>query len=107
MRSCRIGPSNLSQISRPAIGREPHDLVFALIDFETQILSEDRIEQAERMRKMDRPQFRQPVAFAEMHRRRFVFADPVQRDNNGTLERRGKECRGRMRSVMLGKLDCP
>ena len=92
-------------IARPAIGREAHDLVFALIDLEAEILGEDRVEQAERVRKMDRAQFRQPVAFAEMHARGLVFADPIERDHHRALERRGKESRGGVRAVMLGKLD--
>src|SRR6476660_9263058 len=40
-------------ISRLAIGSEPHDLVLAGIDSEAQVISESRIEEAERMGKVD------------------------------------------------------
>ena len=40
-------------VFRLAIGRESHDLVFAGIDLEAGVIGESRIEQAERMRKVD------------------------------------------------------
>ena len=90
----------LVEIGRAAIGGEPHDLVLALVDLEPEILGEHRVEQPERIREMDRPDFGQAVALAEMHCRGLVLADPVEGDDDGALERRGEERRGGVRAVM-------
>src|SRR5438552_3487423 len=80
-------------ISRPAIRGEAHDLVLALVHLEAEILREDRVEEPERVREMDRPHFLETVAFPDMHGRRLVLADSVKRHDDGALERRGKERR--------------
>jgi hypothetical protein len=90
---------------RAAVGREPHDLILAFVDLEAEILREDRIEQTERMREMNRLLFRKPVAFAEIDGRGLIFADPVERHHHRALERRCEKRRGRMRKMMLGELD--
>ena len=95
----------LVEIGRAAIGGEPHDLVFALVDLEPEILGEHRVEQPERIREMDRPDFGQAVALAEMHCRGLVLADPVEGDDDGALERRREERRGGVRAVMRAMLD--
>ena len=47
------------------VRRKPHQFVFARIHFETGVIRERRIEQAERMRKIDFPLRREFIALAE------------------------------------------
>src|SRR5262249_28508425 len=94
----------LVAIARPAIGGKAHDLVFALVHLKAEILRKDRVEEAERVREVNRSHFPEAVALPEMHRRGLVLADAVERHHDGALERRGKECRCRMRAMVLGKL---
>ena len=60
-----------------AIGRQAHQLVLARIHLEAGVISERRIEQPERMRKVDFLQDFEPIAAAVSHRSCGPFADAI------------------------------
>ena len=90
-------------VFRLAVGREPHHLVFAGVDLEAGVIGRGRIQQAERMRKMDLLEDLEPVAVADRRRRRRPFADAVHGQHGGVLERRGIEGRRRVAQMMLAE----
>ena len=79
------------RVFRLAIGREPHHLVLAGVDLEAGVIGERRIEQAERMRKVDLLEDLQAVAVADRRRGRRPFADAVHGQHRRVLEGRRKE----------------
>ena len=88
-------------VARLAVRRQPHQLVFARVDAKPAVVGERRIQQAERVRE---PQFvrqREAIALAVAVGRRRPFADAVERQDRGLLERRRKERARRVRLVML------
>ena len=59
------------------------------------------IENAERMRKQDRPSTLDGCASPDAPGRAGEIAEPVDRDDHGLVERRDMEGGGQMREVML------
>src|SRR5207245_9536477 len=78
-----------------------HDLVFARVDLEAGVVGESRVKQPEGMREMQLLFDLEPVAASDGDRRRRPFADAVDGEHEGLLERRGKESAGGMTVVML------
>ena len=99
------GTDQLVKISRFAIGSQPHNLVFTIVDFEPEVIGEYGVEQTKRMREMNCPLFSEAITFAQMYRSRLVLSDPVEGYDDCTFERRGEKRRRRMRPVMLRILD--
>ena len=90
-------------VDRIAVGCQPHQLVLAGIDLESGIIGESRIEQAQAVGKVDLPLHLQRIAAAHPDGCRRPFADPVHRQDQGVLERRGEEGRGGMAQMVLGE----
>ena len=74
---------------RLAIGRQPHEFVFAGIDAEAAIRGECGIEQPERVREAEFLQEFDLVALALSNGRRGPFADAVNGENGCLCKRRG------------------
>ena len=74
-------------VSRLAVGSEPHDLVFAGIHREAGEIGESRVEQPERVRKPHLPQDLERVAASHADGRRCPFPDPVDGDDRRVFER--------------------
>ena len=81
-------------VFRLAIGGQPHDLVLAGIHLESEIVSQGRVEQAERMREMDLARDLEILALADAGRGGRPLADTVERQYRSLLERRGIEGAG-------------
>src|SRR6185295_8941699 len=64
------------------VRREPHDLVFAGVDLESGVIGERRIEQADRMGKMDLLVYLEIAATTLCERGRRPFPHSVHRQNN-------------------------
>ena len=90
-------------VARLAIRREAHQLVLARVHLEAGVIGERRVEQAERVRKIDLPLRRQPVALAQPHRGRRPFAHTVEAQHGGALEGAGEKGRGGVGLMMLGE----
>src|SRR5205085_10633014 len=88
---------------RPAIRRQAHELVFAVVHLEAAIVGERGVEQSQRVRKIDAVRELDLVSFADAERRRAPFADAVEREDGGLVERAWKEGAGRMTLMMLGE----
>ena len=88
---------------RSAVGREPHQLVFARIDLEAGVVGEGRIEQAEAVREVDFLVNGKLVLLADGDRRRGPLAHAVERENQRALERRWIEGRRRVAQMMLAE----
>ena len=95
--------ANLLHVARLAIGREPHQLVFAGIDLEAGVVGECGIEQAEAVREMDFLVNGEVVAFADRHGGGRPFADAVEREHRGAIERRRVERRSGVAQMMLAE----
>ena len=95
--------------ARLAVGGEPHDLVLARIDAKAGEIGKGRVQETERMRKVDLLQNRDLVAGAEPGRGRRPFADPVHRQDHRRLKGRREKGRGRVAQMVLGKqqASCP
>src|SRR5262249_20995951 len=65
--------------------------VFAGIDLETGVVGERRVQQAERMRKMDFPQDREVVSASQRGGRGGPLADAVHGEDQRFVERGGEE----------------
>ena len=90
-------------VPRLAVRREPHHLVLARVHLEAGVVGERRIEQAERVGKVDLADDLEAVAAAERQRRGRPFADAVHRQHGRALERRREERARRVAQVMLGE----
>jgi hypothetical protein len=90
-------------VFRLAVGREPHHLVLAGIDLEPEIVGERRVEQAERMRKMDLAVDLDRVVLAQPRRGRRPLADAIHGQDRRASEGRWIEGAGGVRLVMLGE----
>ena len=90
-------------VDRLAVGRQAHQLVLARVDLEARVIGEGRIEQAERVGKMDLLDGRQGRPLANADRRRRPFADPVHGQDHGLVERRGIKRAGSVGLMMLGE----
>ena len=90
-------------IFRLAVGRQPHQLVFTRIDLEAGVVGESRIEQAQRVGKMNLADDGKVLAAAERRRCRGPFAHAIHRQDQRLLEGRRIESAGGMAQVMLGK----
>ena len=86
-----------------AIGRQAHDLVFARVDPETEVIGESGIEQAERMGKMLLSQHFDAIAGATANAGGSPFTNAIDGEDGGFIERRWKKSGGSMGLVMLGK----
>ena len=91
-------------VSRRAVGREPHQLVFARIHLEAGVVGEGGVEQAETMGEMDLLVDRQVLAVADGDRRGGPLADAVQRQDGRLVERRRIERGGRVAQVVLAEI---
>ncbi len=65
-------------VLRLAVGRQPHQLVFAGIHPEAGVIGKGRVQHAQRVREVQLPLRRQLVALAQPHRGRGPLAHPVQ-----------------------------
>src|SRR6185436_2676920 len=78
--AARRRPHELAQpvrVPRRAVRREAHDLVLAVVDRETEVRRERRVQQAERMRELDLLEELERGAVAEAVRRGRPLADAV------------------------------
>src|SRR5437868_7543020 len=90
-------------VARLAIWREAHQLVLARVHPEAGVVSESRVQQAERVRKIDLPLRREVIALAQPYRGRRPFADTVEAEHGGAPKWAGEEGRGGVRLMMLGE----
>jgi hypothetical protein len=74
-------------VLRLAVRRQAHHFVFARIDLEPGVVGEGRVQEAERVRKMQLFQHLQPMAITEADARGRPFADAVDGEDRGLLER--------------------
>ncbi len=81
-------------IARLAVGREPHQLVFARIDLEAGVIGERRVQQPERMGEMDLLDDLEPVVAPERERAGRPLSDAVQRQYRCRGVRRRKKGAG-------------
>ena len=91
--------------TRPAVGREAHELVFAGVDLEAAEISDRAVEQAERVGKVQRLQELDTLAPAMADRRGVPFADAVDGEDRSFVERRRKKRTGGVRFVVVGEDD--
>src|SRR5512147_2811728 len=91
-------PADQIDVLRLTVGCQAHQLVFAGIDLEAAILGEDRVEQAQRVRKRHLPLPQQPIVLAQPRRCRRPLADPVQAEHSRPPERARKGRRRRRAS---------
>ena len=94
---------NLVDVFRLAIRRQSHDLVFAGVDLEAGVIGKRGIQQTNRMRKVDLAGDVQSIAVTDTGRGCRPFADPVERQNGGFLERRRKERRSSVALMVVGE----
>src|ERR1700730_3123762 len=90
-------------IFRCAIGGEAHGFIFAGIDLKPRVVGECRIEQPERMWKMNFLDDPQVVVLAECGRGRRPLADAVHRQDERRLKWCGIISRSGMRKMMFAK----
>jgi hypothetical protein len=69
-----------------AVRGEAHHLVFTVVDLETEIVGEGRVEQTKRMREMNLPHDLDLVAATEADGGGGPFADPVHGQDHGLVE---------------------
>ena len=96
------GLPDLVDVLGLAIRRHAHDLVFALVHFESEERRERAVKQTERMRKLKMMRELDLVAGADAEGRRAPFADAVERQNRRVLEWTRKK---RARRVALMMID--
>jgi hypothetical protein len=88
---------------RLSIWRKPHQFVFTRIHPKSGVVSECRIEQAERVGKVQFLVNPEIVAGSDRKRRRRPFANPVHHQNGGVLKRRRIERRRGMGKMVLSE----
>src|SRR5690606_22540753 len=88
-------------VLRLAVGREAHQLVFAGVDREAEVIGEGGIEQAQGMRETNFFEKLYSVANSAAERGGAPLADAVDCENCGRLEGRGIERRGGVGEMML------
>src|SRR5262249_8510571 len=79
------------RVPRLPVGREPHDLVLAGVDLEPRVVGEGRIEQPERMGKVNLAYYLDVLVHAQRERRRGPLSHTVHRENRGAVEGRWEE----------------
>jgi hypothetical protein len=89
--------------ARRAVGREPHHLVLAGIDLEAGVVGEGRVQEPEAVGEMDFLGDREVAAVPDRGRRGGPFADAVEGEHRGPLERRGIERGGRVAQMVLAE----
>ncbi len=99
----RLHLQNLGKLlgeARLSKRRQAHHLVLAFVDLETEIGGEGGVEQAKGMRVFDRPEAgqRSPVSLPD--RRRYVLADPVDRQDGCAVVGAGEEGARRVTAVV-------
>ena len=90
-------------VFRRAVGRKPHQLVLAGIDLEAGIVGEGGVEQAEAVREMDLLVDLEVFSIADGGRRGGPFADAVEGEDGGLVERRRIERGGGVAQMMLAE----
>ncbi len=90
-------------VSRLAVRGKSHDFVFAGIDFEAGVIGEGGVEQAKGIGKMDLLQHGQLMALADAQAGGRPFADPIDGEDSGLLERGGEEGAARVALMVLGE----
>ena len=90
-------------INGPTVGSQAHQLIFAAVDLEPAVISERRIEQPQRVRKLELLEKAQLVPLALAERRRAPLAHAVQCQNSGLLIRARKKGAGGMALVVVRK----
>jgi hypothetical protein len=94
---------NFIIVDRLAVRSQPHQLVLARINAETDKIGERRIEQPQRMRKSQLLQHLDAVFFTDADARRRPFPHAVHRQNGRFLKGRGQKSGGRVRLVMAAE----
>ena len=95
--------ANAICVDRFSVRCQPHQFVFATIDFESTVISECRVEQAERMRERDLFCKFNPVGFAHPPNRGTPFTDTIQCQDRSLFERAWKECACGMAFMVFGE----
>ena len=90
-------------VARLAVGRKPHQLVFARIDLEAGVIGERGVQQPERMGEMDLLDDLEPVVAPERERAGRPLSDAVQRQYRGRGVRRRKKGAGGVAQMMLAE----
>ena len=88
---------------RLTIRRQAHQLVLARVDLEAGVVGKGRIQQAQRVRKVNFALHAQIGATADRHGGGRPFAHAVHRQYRCGVKRRGKKCRRGVALVVLGK----
>src|SRR5688572_26769811 len=91
------------RVLRLAVRSEPHDLVFAGVDPESEVMGKRGIQKPERVRKVDLPPHFEGVSEAKGERRCRPFPYAVHRQHRGLFERGREKCACRVRKMMLGE----
>src|SRR5262249_4596119 len=83
------------RVFRLAIGSKAHDVVFAGIHLKAELVSERRVQQAERMRKVDLTRQGQAIILSKTDRRGSPLPYPVHGEDRRFAEGGGEESRRR------------
>src|SRR6185503_19274489 len=94
---------NQVAIDRTAVRRESHQLVLAAVDLESAVVREGRVQQPQRMWKLELARQRDSVALTDAHRRRAPLAHAVEREDGRFGERTRKEGTGGVAFMMVGE----
>ena len=90
-------------VLRLAVGRKPHHLVFAGVDLEPKVIGQRRIEQAERVGKVQFLEDLEMIAAADAGGRRGPLPHSVHGEHRRLGKGRSEKSRGRVALMMLGK----
>src|SRR5262249_26560835 len=96
-------PGDKILVNRFSERGEAHKLVLAAFDLETAVIRERRVEQAERVRKLEMLRQLDLVPAPDAHRRRAPLADAVERENGGLVVRARKKRARRVALVVIGE----
>ena len=96
---------NRLHVHRFPVGRQPHELVFARVDFEAREIGERRIEQPERVGEAHLLEDGEFVVRAVADGAGGPLADTVDGEDGGALEGGGIERAGGVRLVVLREVD--
>src|SRR5215471_7293110 len=88
-----------------AVRRKPHHLVLVAILGESEELRERRVEQAQRMRELDRAPDLNLVAAPDTPHDAAEVAEPVDRNDGGLIKWRCEEGAGQMGAVVFDEMD--
>ena len=90
-------------VTRRSVWRETHQLVLARVHFESGVISECRIQQAQRVREVDFFDDLKMISASEAHGCGGPFADAVHGEDQRFVKWRRIESAGGVALVMLGK----